>query len=182
MTDKSMNLPLRTMSSSSISTPSSPRWTPSSSPRDRTPSSTRLRPSTSTSSLPTTPQRSPCHTPNESPTGTPRAKTRAEIYSQVSSINHGVQSIALRMVEMEKLTAKIADQNQLIIETKKKKLEADLLAQRIEEMKMEEEDQGYTDLIACVNKCVILYISYTPTLSLFGHYAYTCRHAPSLPW
>lgn len=66
------------------------------------------------------------------------------------------------MVEMEALTARIADQNQLVIDEKKKKRDDDLLAKKIEDLKMEEDAEGYTDLLACVNKCIILYISCRP--------------------
>lgn len=132
--------------------PKSPRTTKWTQPSPRRPSSS----SRSLQSAPTTPRvspyPSPCTTPSSTPPDTPRdtlrkPRTRAEIYEAVLSMNDTLQSITLRVHNLEKITDVAVKENQ------KERVKARESMVLIE---IEEEREETMTCIQYYNKCIIL--------------------------
>ncbi len=117
------------------------------------------------------PNISPTNTPPESPNSSPRRergwsmgrssskprsndkKTRADIYEEVVNLNHSMQSVVIRIHDMEKLATHIVKESEQRIKTK----DTTLLQTNIEDdacfIRIEEEDSS---CIQCYNKgCII---------------------------
>lgn len=122
--------------------PRTRRWTQSSPQRS----------SRSLQSAPTTPRvspyPSPCTTPSSTPPDTPRKpRTRADIYEAVLNMNDTLQSITLRVHNLEKITDVAVKENQ---KEMTKARESMVL------IEIEEEREETMTCIQYYNKCIIL--------------------------
>lgn len=130
---------------SSFSTPSSPRSSPQVSPSSTPPESPRS----------TSPFRGSRARSNSMMPVTPK-RTRAEIYEEVVNTNHCMQSITVRLHDMEKLTTRLVTEKDT--RTKARQLAAaDAI---LRERSNEGEEEGVESSIVCIQyynkECIIL--------------------------
>lgn len=145
--------------------PRTSRWTQSSPRRSSSSRSLQSAPTTPRISPHSSPCTTPSSTPPETPRDTPRKpRTRAEIYEAVLNMNDTLQSITLRVHNLEKITDVAVKENQ------KERVQAKPMA--LLEIDEEAEDETIT-CIQYYNKCIILYIECMPSLSLFVYLLHT---------
>lgn len=89
-------------------------------------------------------------------------KSRADVYNEVVNTNHCLQSITLRLKDLEGLTTRVVTETEAMRRKREAADDVDTIeligGDDDDDNKYEEEDEGYKDCVKCIDyyiKCVI---------------------------